>query len=50
MRQVITSLTIPFWVPILERYTGRWGVYWVRDSYTAGMLLACMACLHCVWT
>ena len=27
--QVITSLTIPFWVPIIERFTGRYGVYWV---------------------
>ena len=26
---VVTSLTIPFWVPIVKRITGHSGVFWV---------------------
>ena len=47
--QVITSLTIPFWVPILERFTGRYGIYWVFSvltyyAYLAWVIFAVLLC------
>ena len=29
---VFVSLTIPYWVPIVKRFTGDCGVYWVRAA------------------
>lgn len=32
---VVTSLTIPFWVPIVKRITGDSGVFWVNGRSSA---------------
>jgi hypothetical protein len=37
---VVTSLTIPFWVPILKRFTGDCGVFWVFSVLTYYAYLA----------
>jgi|EP00900_Chrysochromulina_parva_P014189 hypothetical protein len=37
---IFTSLTIPFWVPIVERFTGRCGIYWVFSVLTYYAYLA----------
>ena len=37
---VVVSLTIPFWVPIVQRHTGARGVYWVFSTLTYYAYLA----------
>ena len=42
---VLVSLTIPFWVPILQKTAGHCGVYWVRVEGVSQMCcpIACLA-------
>ena len=46
---VVVSLTIPFWVPIVQRHTGARGVYWVFSTltyyaYLAWVIFATLLC------